>query len=109
MSAATRRIYEAVARRADGACECCGRALGEQAQLDHALSRRVRESAQNCWMIHRECHENFTANRPDGMARFHKFIAHCIKYGFTGEQLRAESRLVFVTVRAGLSVRGCDI
>ncbi len=104
MSAATRKIYDAVARRADGQCECgCSRFLCGDGELDHALSRRVPQTIQNCWLLKRECHDNFTNNRPDGAARLVAFIAHCRKHGYAGELARAESRLVFVKVRAELA------
>ncbi len=103
MSAATRKIYEAVARRADGRCECgCGRWLIAP-QMDHALSRRVRESVQNCWMLEALCHQEKTDSNPSAAAWLTRFIAHCERHGYAGELARAESRLVFVKVRAELA------
>lgn len=104
MSAATARLRAAVFARADNRCECgCLRWLGDDAQMDHALSRRVRESLQNCWALTRECHQQKTDSVGGAEVWLAKFAAHCRKHGYAGELERTESRLVFVRVRKGLA------
>lgn len=57
----TAAIRETVRARAEGGCELCPD-LG--AELHHALGRRVRQGAENCLWLCRNCHRAITVNRP---------------------------------------------
>lgn len=118
---AFRTIRAAVCKRAEGACEHCGAWVGlngETGEADHFEGRsagRPQESVENVWLLcggvtkPNGCHFQRTNNNPSAAYWLEKFIGHCIKHGFTSEQLRAEDRLLFVRTRSGLSVRGCEV
>ena len=111
MSAATARLRAHVFLRAEDKCESCGRYIDfASGRMDHFFGRaKAAQSLSNCWALCVDCDSRKTVNAPSAEWWLGQFILHAIRHGYTSEQLRAESRLVFVQVRAGLSVRGCDI
>ena len=105
MTAATRRIRAAVCVRADGRCENprCAVWVGfdvESGEMDHAASRRVAQSVENCWLLCRVCHRKRTDNTPSAAHWLELFATHARRYGYSSEVARVESRLAFVTTRA---------
>lgn len=49
-----KKVYRAVAERADGSCEVCG--LGGHLELHHILRRKVEANVHNTIMLCYECH-----------------------------------------------------
>lgn len=109
MSAALKRIRAAVATRTEGSCEACGSWIGEGGEsghLDHFWGRgkgRPRESERNCWLLCVPCDADRTTNTPSAEYWLTRFARHARDFGYAGELARAESRLVFVKVRAELA------
>jgi hypothetical protein len=96
----TRRIREAVFRRADGICECgCGQWLNDNGHMDHAESRRVQQTERNCWALTLECDLMRTVNSPSAAAWLRKFIAHCERHGYAAEAERAGARLLVLKAK----------
>ena len=102
MSAATRKLHDAVFKRADNHCECgCGRWLGDAGEMDHQAGRaRAPQKLSNCWALHRDCHARKTGS---DVAILEAFIRHCRRWNYETELARAESRLIFVKTRAELA------
>lgn len=102
----TASIYEAVAKRADGYCECgCGRWFqGEgpnKPELDHQASRRVPQTTWNTWMLAKFCHELRQSGNPDTRYWLEKYIRHCRRHIIhAGDEYAAEAR------RAGARLDG---
>lgn len=88
-------IYNQVAARADGVCECgCFRPftatyLG-MPEMDHFEGVARSETLETCWMLRADCHR---AKHRDGnpSAWRAKFINHCLRHGYrkTAEKVGA--------------------
>lgn len=80
------RLRLAVAERAAGHCEACGREHRNQAEFDHWLGgngrRRELESVETVWLLCLPCHRDRTDNRPHPGAWNEIFRAHCERYGY---------------------------
>lgn len=93
----TRRIREAVFRRAGYRCECgCGQPV---AHLDHFRGRRVQQSEANCWGLSVGCDFNKTNSKPSAAYWCEKFIAHATKHGFHAEAERVGARLLVLKAK----------
>lgn len=95
----TMAVYDAVATRAAGMCECgCDRALGDvlsfyaAPEMDHFWGRARAESVETCWMLRAECHRDKTNNRPDRREWLGRFAQHCLRYEYRTERRRALDR-----------------
>ena len=51
-----KKVYEAVANRADGSCEVCHRS--GNLELHHILRRKVPATVSNCIMLCSQCHRS---------------------------------------------------
>ncbi len=104
MSAETRRIREAVFKRAENICEACH---DEAAMaMDHFFGRaKAPQSAANCWALCCDCDFRKTYNRPSSAHWQRLFIAHTEKHGYETEAARARDRLAFVEARTQLVTR----
>ena len=90
----TSSIYEEVAKRAGGLCECCTSSLLTfRPELDHFTSRRHGQSVETCWMLCSACHREKTDNSPSAAWWLERFISHCERNGYSAEAERARSRL----------------
>lgn len=112
MTSSTSKLRAEICKRADGACEHCGRWVGlygEWGELDHFHSRRVEESLETCWLlcgtayIPDGCHFKKTNSKPDAAYWLCAFIRHCGRYGYSTE--RAEARLQSLQVKHLTEVR----
>ncbi len=95
----TSAIRFAVAERAHGKCECCGQFLVfangvSYSEMDHFWGRaKAVQSAQNCWMLCRDCHYLKTNNDPSAAHWLNKYLDHSITHGHSREASKAGSRL----------------
>lgn len=97
----TSAIYEQVAKRAGGKCECgCeGEAAPSfataQIQMDHFWGRgKTRQTVENCWMLSAFHHDLKSRNVPDAEAWLEAFRNHCRKHGYLAEAGKVTTRIV---------------
>lgn len=91
MSAAMKKIRKAVAFRAVGACEACGKWIGlsgEEGHLDHMQGRARSESVETCWLICPLCDFARTTNSPSATHWAMRMERHALRYGFDPEPYR---------------------
>lgn len=88
MSAATKRLRRAVFARADGACESCGRHVGE-------------EAVSNCWALCLTCDVAKTANEPTAAFWLVAFGAHAEKHAYAVEVELAAAKLQTLHAKGG--------
>jgi hypothetical protein len=89
----TRAIYEEVAKRAGNCCEACGIPFcsADPAELDHQLGRKVRQSVENCWLIHRSEHRARPLNTPSAQHWWEVIEAHAAQHGHSETRRAAEA------------------
>lgn len=93
----TRRIREAVFRRARYQCENdCG---CKAAHMDHFFGRRIPQSEANCWALCVQCDRDRTDNRPAAAYWCRAFVEHCERHGYTAEAERAGARLLVLKAK----------
>lgn len=90
-------LYQALAARARGRCECqCGRLI-PPAHADHFFGRaKAEETEFNVWLLSVECDYAKTNNRPSAGVWLERFMAHCARYagdGYRQAQERAHAKL----------------
>lgn len=93
----TRRIREAVFRRAGFACEACGENLA--CHMDHYFGRRVQQTERNCWALCMWCDRQRTENKPSAATWCLAFIEHATKHGYAAEAERAGARLLVLQAK----------
>ena len=94
----TASIRQNVFVRSRGICECgCGRVAEE---MDHAMSRRVRQTERNCWALSSRCHVEKTNNRPSPTIWLALFSGHCASHGYSRESAWATARIEWLNQRA---------
>lgn len=98
----TAAIYEQVAKRADGHCECCGEVFTENSfswspQMDHfhsGANKRALESVEGCWLVAALCHQLKGISKPSRRYWLKTFLAHSKRHGLNGEpQRKAQAEL----------------
>lgn len=96
MKAAERKVYAAVAKRADGHCEACGRhCLPEDGHRDHFRGRaRSGTTVEAVWLLCASpCDADKTVNRPTAAHWLRVWRRHCERYGYEHEAYLASIRL----------------
>lgn len=102
MKAADRRVYLAVAKRADGRCEAC-REWKFNLQMDHAFGRaKAPTSVETVWSLCAPCHQAKTDNYPSAAHWLGVFAAFAHQHGYEAEADRAEVKLA-VLLQKGLA------
>ena len=104
MSAETKRIREAVFKRAENLCEAdC---LQAATSMDHFFGRaKAKQAVANCWCLCVRCDYMKTNSQPSAAAWLLKFADHCEWWGYEAEAARARDRLAFVEARTALVSR----
>ncbi len=95
-------VREAVARRAGGRCEACGRHENAVAPLeaDHMWGRARSESLESVWLVCRPCHRAKTDNSPTRAHWLTGFRYHCERHGYDAELAKARNALSVLQIRA---------
>lgn len=90
------KVYAKCEHRAAGDCESCEMPFTDfdPPEMDHFFGKRhAPENERTCWMLHRSCHRQKTANEPVAAWWLAKFAEHCDVYGYHSEAERARARL----------------
>lgn len=99
-------LYQQVAARAAGRCECgCGASLSRWGQeADHFFGRRHAESLETVWMLAPRCHFAKTRNHPSRGEWLLKFIAHCGRHGYAAAAAEAQRKLEWYSSKTAVAV-----
>jgi hypothetical protein len=102
----TSAIYEEVAKRADGKCECgCLRDFDEtvhgRPMVDLFFGPPQVASVESCWLLRQGCRDRKRSDWPDAGYWLALFIEHCNLHGYESAREKAVARL-----EGMLSVRG---
>ena len=102
-------LYQLLAARARGKCECCGEPLGfgfAAPTVDHFLGRaKAEETEFLCWVLRADHHRAKTDNSPSAAYWIDKFLKHCSKYvgdGYRSAAYDAQEKLAWLTARKGV-------
>ena len=103
----TGRLRAAVCKRAAGACEACGRWVGENGEdgeLDHVFNRRtVPQAVSNCQMLCRMCHRDKTESRPSAAHHMLRFWLFAQIHDYDDEAHRAAVRLSVLAQKSAVA------
>ena len=95
-----KRVYAAVAERAQNQCEACGYAcLPEHGHRDHFFGRRQGTTLQAVWLLCPTCDFAKTANTPSAARWLRVFCDHATRYGYAPEWERAQTKLAVLAVK----------
>lgn len=108
-------LYQALAARARGRCECCGEPFGSgfaAPTVDHFFGRsKANEVEFTCWVLRADHHRAKTDNYPSARHWLTKFIRHCGRWarkapvlgsgpdGYAESALMAQSKLEWLTAK----------
>lgn len=99
-------LYQLLAARARGRCECGECGLGvPPGEIDHFFSRgRAEENEFSCWVLRPFCHQRKSLNHPSAAHWLLLFIKHCKRYsvgenGYVVWGKKAEEKLAWLRAK----------
>lgn len=98
----TTGIYDVVAARADGVCECEFGCNDSAEQMDHFVTRRHGQSVEGCWMLSARHHLQKTENRPSRLEWAERFYRHCLIHGYEAKAAETLKTVEALRLKAAL-------
>ncbi len=73
--------------------------------MDHFYGRaKADESLTNCWALTPTCHGAKTANRPEAIFWWRKFLLHCVRHCYWEEADRTLAHIRSLATKASFGV-----
>ena len=72
-------------------------------ELDHFFSRRVSEAVETCWYLHRICHVEKHASKPNAAAWVRMFLEFTQRHGYVEAEQMALKRLDWIHSKAAVA------